>query len=207
MYGSQDECEQCHSRRHPMHGRVCNRCRNKHYRESSPPPDELPPLPPPSPPPPLFGHRDNKLQPLTKIERAAIVTLHKDGQSNTDIAQKLDTSLATTRHWINHYEETKTVDDAPRSGRPKCTDEAMDINVAVTARVEPFLMAPSIKRKLDLEDVSVSTVKRRLVEAGLPGRVSRHTFQLMDEHKRKLMSFAEGYKRWTDDDWWSHILR
>ena len=77
----------------------------------------------------------------------------------------------------------------------------MDIDIAVTARVEPFLMAPSIKRKLDLEDVSVSTVKRRLIEAGLPGRVARHTFQLTDEHKRKRKSFAEGYKRWTADDW------
>jgi transposase-like protein len=141
------------------------------------------------------------LQPLSKVERAAIVALHKDGQPRTTIAQKLDTSLTTTRHWINHYEEHKNVDDAPRSGRPKCTDEATDINIAVTARVEPFMMAPSIKRKLDLEDVSVSTVKRRLVGADLPGRVARHVFQLTDEHKRKRLSFAEGYSRWTDEEW------
>ncbi|MDR3547400.1 MAG: IS630 family transposase, partial [Candidatus Pacebacteria bacterium] len=183
---------------------LCIDCRHvaeQHASAAAVSPPPAPASPPLSPLPPLFGSRENKLQPLSKIERAAIVALHKDGQSNTDIAQKLDTSLATTRHWINHYEETKTVDDAPRSGRPKCTDEAMDINIAVTSHVEPFLTPRGIKRKLELEDVSTDTIARRLDEAGLPARVARHTFQLTDEHKRKRMSFAEGYQRWTDDDW------
>jgi transposase len=135
------------------------------------------------------------------VQRAAIVVLDKQGATRQEIGQQVGVSQPTVRHWINHYEEKKVVADEPRAGRPRCTDEAMDTNIALTARVEPFAMAPSIKRKLDLDDVSVSTVKRRLVEAGLPGRVSRHTFQLTEEHKRKRLSFAEGYSRWTEDDW------
>jgi hypothetical protein len=66
---------------------------------------------------------------------------------------------------------------------------------------EPFLTPRGIKRKLDLEEISANTVARRLDEAGLHGRVARHVFQLTDEHKRKRLSFAEGYSRWTDEEW------
>ncbi len=135
------------------------------------------------------------------MQRAAIVVLDKQGLPRTDIAQQAGTSLPTVRHWLKHYEEKKDVADDHRSGRPRCTDEVTDISIAVTARVEPHLMSPGIKRKLDLSEVSVSTIKRRCVEAGLPGRISRHIFQLTDEHKRQRRSFAEGYQRWTEDDW------
>jgi hypothetical protein len=140
------------------------------------------------------------------VQRAAIVVLDKQGLSRTEVAQQAGTSLPTVRRWLKHYEEQKDVADEHRSGRPRCTDEAADINIAVTARVEPHLMSPGIKRKLDLSDVSVSTIKRRCVEAGLPGRISRHVFQLTDEHKRKRLSFAGGYQRWTEDDWCKAIF-
>ena len=67
------------------------------------------------------------------------------------------------------------------------------------SRVEPFATPRQLKRKLQL-DVSVDTIDRRLIEAGLPGRVARHVFQLTEEHKRKRLSFAEGYSRWTEDE-------
>src|SRR5680860_1025021 len=38
-------------------------------------------------------------------------------------------------------------------------------------------------------------------QAGLHGRVARHVFQLTDDHKRQRLSFAQGYERWTVDDW------
>ena len=36
---------------------------------------------------------------------------------------------------------------------------------------------------------------------GLFGRVARHKKKFTEEEKRKRLSFAEGYKHWTPDDW------
>ncbi|MDR3735986.1 MAG: helix-turn-helix domain-containing protein, partial [Acidobacteriaceae bacterium] len=183
---------------------TCSDCRSPAQQQEDLP--DSPPAAAASAPPPLFPPHAGNRAPLPTVQRAAIVVLDKQGLPRTDIAQQAGTSLPTVRHWLRHYEQKHDVADERRSGRPRCTDEAADINIAVTARVEPHLMSPGIKRKLDLSDVSVSTIKRRCVEAGLPGQISRHVFQLTDEHKRKRLSFAGGYQRWTEDDWCKAIF-
>ena len=155
---------------------------------------------PPSPPPPLFPPHTGNHAPLPLIQRAAIVVLDKQGLPRGQIAQQAGTSLPTVRHWLHHFEQKEDLSDEHRSGRPRCTDEAMDTAIAFVPHVEPFATPRQLKRKLQL-DVSVDTIDRRLIEAGLPGRVSRHVFQLTDDHKRQRLSFAHGYERWTEDDW------
>ena len=129
-----------------------------------------------------------------------IVCLHKLRHDDVSVAQQVHCDIRTVRHWLAHYEQRQDVENEPRSGRPRCTDEATDTALAFVSRVEPFATPRQLKRKLQL-DVSVDTIDRRLIEAGLPGRVARHVFQLTDEHKRKRLSFAHGYERWTEDDW------
>jgi hypothetical protein len=68
------------------------------------------------------------------------------------------------------------------------------------ARVEKFTSPRQIRRKLDLE-CSRLTIDRRLQEAGLFGRVARHKRQYSEEEVRKRLSFAEGYKDWTVEQW------
>jgi hypothetical protein len=102
---------------------------------------------------------------------------------------------------VSRFEQTGSLADAPRSGRPRSTDEALDTALAFVSRVEPFATPRQLKRKLELDDVSPRTIDRRLQEAGLPGRVARHRFQLTDAHKRQRLSFAHGYERWTEADW------
>ena len=105
------------------------------------------------------------------------------------------------RHWIEHYEEKKDVADEHRSGGPRCTDEGIDIAIIGSSHLDHFATPRQLKRQLELEDVSARTIRRRLNEAGIFGRISQHVFPLTDEHKRKRLSFAEGYSRWTEDDW------
>jgi hypothetical protein len=89
-----------------------------------------------------------------------------------------------------------------RIGGPRCTGEALDtaIAYAFTSRVEPFTPPRGITRKLDL-DISDDTIARRLDEAGLHARLARHVPTLTDEHKRRRLSFANGYSHFTEDDW------
>jgi predicted transcriptional regulator len=152
------------------------------------------------PPAPLFERHTTHGR-VPTVQRAAIVVLRKQGRTRTEIGQQAGVSQPTVRRVLARYEETKEVSDAPRTGGPRKTNFDMDVDIALASLEEPFLTPRQIKRKFDLEDVSISTIKRRLVEADLHGRVARHVFQLTDEHKRKRLSFAEGYQRWTKDDW------
>ena len=134
------------------------------------------------------------------MERASVVVLHKQGNTTQEIGQQLAVSQPTVRHWVEHYEQTGDVKDEPRSGRPRCTDEAMDTAIAGAAHVEKFCTPRGLKRKYGFEP-SARTIDRRLQEANLFGRVARHKKKLSAEEKRARLSFAEGYKHMTADDW------
>jgi transposase len=104
------------------------------------------------------------------------------------------------QHWLQHYEQHHSVNDLRRSGRKRKTTEEEDTALAFVSHVEPFATPRQLKRKLQL-DVSVDTIDRRLIQAGLYGRVARHVFQLTDDHKRQRLSFANGYSHMSEDDW------
>jgi transposase len=163
------------------------------------------PAPPaPSPPPPLSDHDPHSHGHLGLEQRVAIRVLHAEGRDDSYIAARIPCDVRTVRHWLAHYEQHHDVQDERRSGRPRLTDEATDTALAFVSRVEPFATPRGLKRKLQL-DVSIDTIDRRLKEAGLPGRVARHVFQLSDDHKRQRLSFAHGYESKTEDDW-RHVL-
>ncbi|WP_309445178.1 IS630 family transposase [Dyella sp.] len=175
---------------------MCVDCHNQQQR-----PSPNPPAAAAAAPPTLFPPHAGNHAPLPTVQRAAIVVLDKQGLPRTDIAQQAGTSLPTVRHWLRHYEQKHDVADEPRRGRPRCTDEATDINVAVVARVEPHQSTPKqVKRKLDV-DASPRTVRRRLDEAGLYGRVEREEHTLDENDLRRRLSFAHGYAHWTAADW------
>jgi len=183
---------------------TCSDCRppaQQHEAKDDPSAAASTPAPAaPSPPAPLFPSHAGSHARLPLVQRAAAVVLEKQGLPRGEIAQQAGTSLPTVRRWVRRYEVTGDVKDAPRSGRPRSTDEATDTALAFVSHVEPFATPRNLKRKLQL-DVSVDTIDRRLKEAGLPGRVARHVFQLTADHKRQRLSFAHGYERWTEAEW------
>jgi hypothetical protein len=127
--------------------------------------------------------------------------LDKEGHTRTGIAQQVGTSMPTVRHWIQHFEEKNDLCDEPRSGRPRCTDKDTDADIVGAAVADNNFCTPrGLKRKHGLE-ASARTIDRRLQEANLFGRVARHKKQLRAEEIRKRLSFAEGYKHMTDEDW------
>ena len=150
-----------------------------------------------SPPPPPHSR-------LSTEQRWSIVVLHKHGWSNKRIAEDQHCDRHTVRAVLARYAATGTVGSGARSGRPRCTDEALDTAIAFTARVDVFTSARQVRRKLDL-DCSDDTVDRRLQEAGLFGRVARHKRDYSERELRLRLAFAEGYKGWSAEKW-EHVL-
>jgi transposase len=137
---------------------------------------------------------------LTELQRWSIVALHNDGRNNAYIAEHLGVHRHTVRRVLRRWRASGAVHSGARQGRPRCTDEALDTAIAFTARVDIFTSPRQIKRKLQLEP-SISTIDRRLQEAGLFGRVAAHKRSYSEAEVRKRLSFAEGYKDWSVEKW------
>ena len=146
----------------------------------------------------------------TVKERYAIVALHEYGLSQMKIHMQLGIGRSAVGHWINVYKSTGDVKDASRSGRPRCTDDDTDHNIALTARIVKFTSPKQIKRSLEL-DASRSTIDRRLQQAELFGRVARHKRDYSAaEVVKRLACFAatdQGYCHIFNDTMDAKLMR
>lgn len=149
--------------------------------------------------PQLFpAHHDHSH--LDIVQRWAIVILHTLNYNNTEIQHMIGCSKNTVSHWIDQYADDGDVEDAYRSGRPRITDDELDMKILKYTQEKIFTSPRQIKRTLQLQ-VSSSTIRRRLDEFDLHGRVSQHKHQLTEDEIRSRLSFAEGYKNWTIEQW------
>lgn len=140
-------------------------------------------------------------QRFSEKERWACVALHEYGLSERKIQAHLNKSRNGVRGVLKRYRETGSPGSGSRSGRPRCTDEATDTAIAFAAHVDKFTSPRQVRRKLYLDDISARTIDRRMQKAGLFGRVARKKRQYTDEERQKRLSFAEGYKHWTTEQW------
>jgi transposase len=116
--------------------------------------------------------------------------------SAVDLLQTLKCSENTVSLWVARWRDERSVADAERSGRPRCTSDDTDQNIMLHSDAHVSDNPKDIVRALEL-DVSARTVRRRLNEIDL------HSYVQRAEHEniRARLSFAEGYSRWTEDDW------
>jgi len=177
------------------HGSKCNGCHHGQQRQQ---PDAAAAAIPA--PPPLFEREAATHSHLSVERRWAIILLHKIKRDDATIAKEVACDARSVRHWIGHYEQHGNVDDEPRSGRKRKTMAEQDAAIIGEAKRTKFTTPRRIKRKLGM-DVSSRTIDRRLIEVGLFGRVAQHKKKYTEEHKRKRLSFAEGYKNWTAAKW------
>ena len=158
----------------------------------------------PSPPLSMFGRPTGCIDQLTTVERAAIVTLHGVGWTGRDIAHELRCSEQTVSLWLTRWNETRWLEDSERSGRPRCTTRRQDETMEQYAREKKFTTPAAIQNAMELE-CSKRTVRRRLDEVDLLGRVSATEYVLDAEDIRRRLSFAEGYAD-KDVAWWSTVI-
>jgi transposase len=147
----------------------------------------------------MFGRPSGCIDQLTLVERAAIVTLHGVGWTGRDIAQELHCDEHAVTRWVHRWRETRSLEDSERSGRPRCTDEETDESIEEFADEKKRTVPKEVKKELQL-DCSARTIRRRLDEVGLYGRVGRTEYVYDERDIQRRLSFAEGYANWSVAD-------
>jgi transposase len=141
---------------------------------------------------------------LPLLARAAAIVLHQDGQPTPTAAAKAGMSPRQARRWTKRARESDSLEDAPRSGRPRVTDAHDDAAIVRLAQLQPFLPNRQIRNQLVLS-ASVDTIQRRLNDAGLPSCIAAQKRHYSSAEKKHRLSFAHGYRNWTAEQWEHNI--
>lgn len=126
---------------------------------------------------------------LTLQQRHATVVLLAIGQDFQAIAQLLRCDVRTVRRWVGRCFDDGCFEDAHRIGRPPLLDEEQKTLIVARAVEDPFCTPGMIKAELGL-DVSVRTIDRVLVSAGLFGRIALRTYPYTDTQRAIRVQFA-----------------
>lgn len=145
-----------------------------------------------------------KYKELTTEKRSAIIALRKIGYSFRLIAKETKVSKGAVQKTIERYSSTDSFKSRERCGRPKITNLAEDRNIVITSKRNRKLTAPEITAHFNTNrstKVSVDTVKRRLRNAGLFGRVAVKKPFLRKENMKKRLKWAHEHKNWSLEQW------
>ena len=100
--------------------------------------------------------------------------------------------------------ETGSTDNRKRSGRPKISSSREDRHLVHLSLQDRRLTSPQLKRQW--EDTcgivcSSRTVRKRLDNVGLHGRVAKKKPLLTERHKRIRLNWAKERKNWSLAEW------
>ncbi|CAK1598920.1 unnamed protein product [Parnassius mnemosyne] len=119
-----------------------------------------------------------KAREISSEGRSAVVTLRNEGKFEREIALQLKLSKTCVHGTITRYRDTGTFQDRPRSGRPRATTSSED-HFIPRIRVEV--------NKTRVKPLSVTSVKWRLRDAKLYGRIAVRKPLLRPQNSKKRM--------------------
>ena len=111
--------------------------------------------------------------------------------------------MSTVSYTIKRYLETGGNSNRKRSGRPKATTQSEDKFLRVNSLRDRRLTGQQLQVQLNTgrsKEVSVSTVKRRLRDAGLTGRVAVRKPLLRWQNKKKRLAWPMKHPEWTTEN-------
>jgi transposase len=148
----------------------------------------------------FFDHEHSRGSPLSLIQRSSIVALHSLGFSIPQVAEFTHCTARTIQHWVDHFAQHGNLADEPRSGRPPVTAPDVDQSIVSMAEEICFITPKEIRSQLQVP-VSARTVRRRLDQAGLFGRVARVSYPFTQEDVNQRLAFISNYGGWNESQW------
>ncbi|CAH1987269.1 unnamed protein product [Acanthoscelides obtectus] len=141
---------------------------------------------------------------ISGFDRTRVVALFRAGFSNHRIALDLGISRSSVIRTIQIFQEAGSVENRPRSGRPRVTDDRENRYIALFARRDRFSTSTAIRSHIQhtfRRVISTSTIRRRLRMANLrpggPLRVQRLTRRQI----AALLQWAREQQEWLLPQW------
>lgn len=137
-------------------------------------------------------------------KRAQVIILKKAGKTQREIAALVGISQKGVFSTLKRYTETGSNVDKNRSGRPRKTNKHDDRRIGAISENDRFKTAPDITAEINRtlpNPISVTTVKDRLKNKGLVGRVAAKKPLLRAVNKQKRLKFAKEHENWTMEQW------
>lgn len=142
---------------------------------------------------------------LSKLERGKAYGLSEAGWNPYQIAKELECAPITIRELLKKIEKHESLDDAPRTGRPKSTTPREERTIKfrslkdrrITGKAMALKEAPTFcKNKL-----SIRTARNILREADLNGRVARNKPLLSKKNRLARFQWAKIHRQVTVEEW------
>ena len=127
-------------------------------------------------------------------DRGAVITLHKQGLTPAEICCKTRFDHRFVKRWIAKHNDSGSLDDAKRAGRPRKLSKSVELTVERKMRKKRRRSSRVIARELKRQkvcDVSYTTVQRTVHRRGLHAFKQQKTSQLSQAHKRGRLRFAK----------------
>lgn len=137
-------------------------------------------------------------------KRAIIITLHQEGYASREISERLNISKSTVNNTICRYQDRGALADRERPGPSRITSQAEDRHLRMISKRNRRKTAPEIAAEFNRgrpQNISVSTVKRRLQEGNLHGRVAVSKPLLRRGNRLKRLQWAREHREWTLEHW------
>eukprot|EP00171_Calliarthron_tuberculosum_P000951 IDg951t1 len=148
---------------------------------------------------------------LTDVQKGIIIARVEDGWGARRIALQYGWAKSTVQDIITRYRQTGNVQSrASNSGRKRITDERTDrliVRSCIGSPEKRRVTSGQISRNLTATGIQISssTVRRRLLENGLEGRVATKNPLLSPTNIEKRLKWAQTRATWTYAEW-SQVL-
>lgn len=146
----------------------------------------------------------SKRKNVTPDQRGQIEQLRKAGKSYRKISEELNLSVMACHQAVRHIELNGTVNNILRKRKQRKTDARTDRQMHRISEADRHKTAvdvhAEISTKID-QKISVRTVRRRLNEFGLMGRIMRKKPLISEKNRRARIAFAKEHINWTREQW------
>ncbi|CAK9829693.1 Transposable element Tcb2 transposase [Anthophora retusa] len=145
---------------------------------------------------------------LPKYMKEQVVNALQNGESISDVSRRFNIAKQTVYCIQKRFQERGHLENKFKSGRPKKTSIRQDRQIRRLSIADPRRTAVEIHRSLidtDDLDISVRTVRRRLMSFGLRGRHGVKKPLISKKNRMARLKFAQEHLHWSIEDW-SNVL-
>ena len=145
---------------------------------------------------------------ITAEQRQEICRLRKQNMTLSAISKYLKISINACHQALKHVKHYNSIFNKPRVSRPRKITIRVDRMIHRLSEKDRFKTAVDIHAEISAQEnlnISVHTVRRRLTEFGLKGRVARKKPLISKKNRKARLLFAKEHIHWTREMDESHF--